>query len=153
MRYFHVVVFRPELAEEDQGQFPPGLVALAVRGPEAAGRPDTGVILFDRATEDDFGRIVEALWLDRHVDPKPKVQRKLYLIGDEVYLQVGAPDSVKKVGERGPIRGAVEGFRHIFRTILDRLESAPVEEMPTPLGARRARHLAAKLPEPGGPTT
>lgn len=149
MRTFEAVVVRPHLAEEDRPRFPPGLLALAVRGPAPEGKPDTAIILFGAAGDDDFGRVVEALWLDRRTEPRPTVQRKIYLVGDELYLQVGAPDNVKKVGERGPIKGAVEGFREIFRRILERLEAAPADEMPTPLGERPARHVLAELPDPG----
>ncbi len=151
MHYFHAVLFRPELEQEDDRQLTPGLRALAVRGPGPEGEPDTGIVLFPQASEDDFARIVEALWLDRRLESQPNVQRKLYLLGDEVYLQAGAPDNVQKVGERGPIRGAVEGFRDIFREILRRLDSADPRTMPTPLGERRARHIVAQLPDPGGP--
>lgn len=149
MQTFPALVVRPELAAEDRARFPPGLVALAVRGPGPEGQPHTAIVLFDEADDDDFGRLVEALWLDRRVEAKPNVQRKIYLLGDELYLQVGAPDNVRKVGERGPIRGAVEGFRVIFRQILERVEAALPETMPTPLGERRCRHLVADLPDPG----
>ena len=149
MRHFPVVLVRPQLAEEDGSRFPPGLVALVVRGPGPKGRPSTAIVLFDAATEDDLGRLVEALWLDRRVEPNPSVQRKLYLLGDDLFLQAGAPDNVRKVGERGPIKGAVEGFRDIFRELLERLETAPIETVPTPLGERPARHLIAELPDPG----
>jgi hypothetical protein len=143
------VVVRPELGEEDRTGFPPGLIALAVRGPGPAGRPDTAIVLFEAAGEDAFARLVEALWLDRRVEAKPNIQRKLYLLGDEIFLQAGAPDNVKKVGESGPIKGAVEGFRPIFHDILARLSKASLEMMPTPLGERRARHLIAEIPDPG----
>lgn len=149
MRSFPVVIVRPELEEEDREGFPPGLLALAVRGPGPPGRPDTAIVLFEAAGEDDFARLVEALWLDRRVESKPNVQRKLYLLGDEILLQVGAPGNVKKVGERGPIRGAVEGFRPLFHEILARLSKAPLERMPTPLGERSARHHIAEIPDPG----
>lgn len=151
MRHFPVVLVRSRLVEQDQTNFPPGLAGLAVRGPGPKGQPDTAIVLFDAATEDDFARIIEALWLDRRVEPRPSVQRKLYLLGDDLFLQAGAPDNVRKVGERGPIRGAVEGFRQVFSDILRRLETAPVETMPTPLGERPAQHIVAEIPDPGAP--
>lgn len=150
MQYFDAVILRPELAAEDRAQFPPGLLALAVRGAGPEGKPDAGLVLFEDATEDDFARILEAIWLDRRLDAKPSVQRKLYLVGGEIYLQVGGPDNVRKVGERGPIRGAVEGFRGILRSILADLATAPLERVPTPIGERLARHIVKRLPDPGG---
>lgn len=150
MEYFDAIILRPELAAEDRAQLPPGLVALAVRGAAPEGKPDTGLVLFENATEDDLARILEAVWLDRRVDAGPTVQRKLYLVGDDVYLQIGGPDNVKKVGARGPIRGAVEGFRGILRGILADLATAPLERIPTPIGERPARHLFTRLPDPGG---
>ncbi|MGH7545928.1 MAG: hypothetical protein ACREKI_07090 [Gemmatimonadota bacterium] len=152
MRHFPVVLVRPQLAEEDGPRFPPGLAALVVRGPGPKGRPDTAIVLFDAATEDDFARLVEALWLDRRLEPAPSVQRKLYLLGDDLFLQAGAPDNVRKVGERGPIKGAIEGLRGVLRDLLHRLETAPIETVPTPLGERPARHIVAEIPDPGAPS-
>lgn len=139
-----------EIRDEDAAQMPPGLRALAIRNPPTEGGPDTGMIFFGETDRATFGRLLEAVWLDRRMEASPDEQRKLFLLQDQVYLQVGAAEGLERVGKPGPIKGALEGLRDHLGGQLERLAEGEEVTVPTPLGTRRARYLEVELPEPGG---
>lgn len=149
MHYFDVYLMLAEVRPEDRAQLPPGLRALAIRSPPPPGKPETGLIFFGEPDAEAFGRILEGVWLDRRIVSRPEGQRKLFLLGEDIYLQIGLTEGIERVGESGPIRGAVEGFRDYLQGLLDRLAAADSVTVPTPLGTREARYLEAKLPDPG----
>jgi hypothetical protein len=151
MRYFDAYLMLAELREADRGRIPPNLRALAIRTPPPPGKPGTGVVFFGSTDAEAFGRILEALWLDRRVSASPEGQRKLFLLGEDVYLQIGATENIEQVGEVGPVRGAVEGLRDHLRELLDRLQAGDVVTVTTPLGEREARYLEVELPDPAAP--
>lgn len=150
MDYFDAYLMLAEVRPEDAGQLPPGLRALAIRSPPPPGKPDTGLIFFGEPDAGAFGRILEGVWLDRRIVSRPEGQRKLFLLEDDIYLQIGLTEGIERVGEAGPIRGAVEGLRDYLEDLLDRLAAGVAVTVPTPLGTREARYLEAKLPDPGG---
>ncbi len=152
MRHFAAYLTLAGLERSDSANLPPGLRALAIRRPAAAGTPDTGIVFFGAADLDAFCRILEALWLDRHHMLQPTTERKLFLLSDAVYLEAGS-GKIHQVGDWGPIRGAVEGFRGQLRELLDRLAAADAVEVETPLGPREARYLEVQLPDPASPAS
>lgn len=149
MQYFDAYLMLAGTEESDRATMPPGLQAIAIRTPPPPGKPDTGVIFFDEPRQEAFARILEAVWLDRRIVPAAETERKLFLLGEAVFLQIGAAEKLEPVGETGPIKGAVEGLRGHLQTLLEQLEAADPVSVETPLGTRAARYLETKLPDPG----
>lgn len=151
MYHFAAYLTLARVEDDDRARIPGDLQVMAIRGRAPAGKPDTGFIFFGPTDLDGFCRILEAIWLDRRILPQPRTERKFFLLRDAVYLQVELGD-ITKVGESGPIRGAVEGFRNHLSDLLHRLEDAEPVTVDTPLGLREARYLEVTLPDPGQPT-
>lgn len=148
MQYFDAYLMQTDLEPGDREGMPPGLRALAIRAAPPPGKPETGFVFFGEAEPAAFGRILEAVWLDRRFVPDPGEERRLYLVGEGVYLQAGADGNVEQVGGEGPIRGAVEGFRDHLTELLGRLAASAAVRAPTPLGMRPARYVEVRLPDP-----
>ncbi len=148
MQYFDAYLMLATLEESDRATMPPGLQVITIRTPPPPGKPETGVIFFGETSGDGLARILEAIWLDRRVMPRAETERRLFLLGDAVYLQIGDGEKIQRVSEPGPIRGAIEGFRSHLQDLLDQLEKADIVAVETPLGTRTARYLDVRLPDP-----
>lgn len=150
MQYFKAYLMIAQVDEGDRQTLPPDLRVMAIRMPHPPGNPEACIIFFGVTDESALCRIVEALWLDRRFVELPNRQRKLFLLGDAVHLQIDE-SAVTQVGESGPIRGAVEGFRGQLGEMLARLEERDPIPVETPLGVRECRYLEVELPDPAPP--
>lgn len=149
MQYFDAYLMLAALEETDRATMPPGLQVMAIRAPPPPGKPETGVIFFGKSSRDAFARILEAIWLDRRFISRAAAERRLFLLGDAVYLQIGDGERIQRVSESGPIKGAIEGFRSHLQGLLEQLDKAETVAVETPLGTRTARYLDVRLPDPG----
>lgn len=150
MHHFAAYLTLARVEEVDREKLPGGLQVIVVRTAPPPRKPEAGIVFIGAASLNAFCRILEALWLDRKFVPRPRTERKLFLLGDAVYLQIGLGD-ITKVGESGPIRGAIEGFRSYLGDLLQRLQSVDAVLIDTPLGMREARYLEVELPDPAEP--